>query len=166
MTIPEIPDGQLVLLDANIVLYALRGASKQCAQLLRRCASDEVRGFLTTHILAEVAHRLMLAEARENGWIAGRNLARELSDQPGKIRLLSRYEQAIKNLLATGIRMESVVKEDFLTMIVVQRQYGLLTNDALLAAVADRLRIDAIASADKALALVGGVIVYEPDDIV
>ena len=47
MSLNDIPDGASVLLDANIVIYAKRGESVQCRRLLERCASGDVRGFVT-----------------------------------------------------------------------------------------------------------------------
>jgi len=64
-----------------------------------------------------------------------------------------------------GVALEPVVREDFLTAISLQRQNGFMTNDALLIACAERLRVQAIASADKDLGSARGVILYSPDDI-
>lgn len=165
MNLDAIRKGELVLLDANIVIYAIMNSSEQCRRLLKRCASGELHGIIGAQQLAEVVHRLMLAEARENGWITGGNPARQLGEQPDRIRLLSRYEDAVKGLIATGIKIEPVRREDFLQAMNIQRQAGLMTNDALMAAVAERLRIEAIASADKILRNVRKLIIYQPDDL-
>lgn len=165
MNLEAIRKGELVLLDANIVIYAIMNASEQCRKLLRRCATGDVHGMIGSQQLAEVIHRLMLAEARENGWITGGNPARQLAEQPDRIRLLSRYEDAVKGLIASGIKIEPTQREDFLQAMNVQRQTGLMTNDALMAAVAERLRIETIATADKALKNVRRLIIYQPDDL-
>ena len=165
MTLDQITQNDIVLIDANIILYALRDKSAQCKRLIRRCVERDVYGVITSHILAEISHRLMIAEAYEYGWISGSNPARRLAEQPERVKVLIRYEQAVKNLLATGIRLERLEKEDFLTMLRVQRDSGLLTNDALLIACAERLRVQAIASADQHLSTVRGIILYSPDDI-
>jgi predicted nucleic acid-binding protein len=107
----------------------------------------------------------MIAEARDNNWITGANPARQLSEQPERVKMLTRYEQAIKSLLATGIRVEPVVKEDITAMMRVQHESGLLTNDALLIAVAERVRVQAIASADKTFSRVSGITLYSPNDL-
>jgi len=165
MNLDQIPKKDIVLIDANIILYAMRDKSAQCRRLIRRCVERDVYGVITTHILAEISHQLMLAEAYENGWISGSNPARRLAEQPERIKVLIRYEQAIKNLLATGLRLEPLEKEDFLTMLRVQRDSGLLTNDALFIACAERLRVQAIASADRQFSAVRGIILYSPDDL-
>lgn len=165
MNLDQIPKNDIVLIDANIILYALRDQSAQCKRLLRRCVERETYGVIASHVLAEVSHRLMIAEAHENGWISGSNPARRLAEQPERVKVLIRYEQAVKSLLATGIRLEQLEKEDFLMMLRVQRETGLLTNDALLIACAERLRVQAVASADQQLSKVRGIILYSPDDI-
>ncbi|NIQ12028.1 hypothetical protein GWO43_15075, partial [candidate division KSB1 bacterium] len=82
MNINDIPSGEATIIDANIVLYATQQASQQCKRLLLRCADDDVKGILPTHILAEIMHQLMIAEARDNGWIKGPNPARQLAEKP------------------------------------------------------------------------------------
>jgi predicted nucleic acid-binding protein len=54
---------------------------------------------------------------------------------------------------------------DFLEAMRIQKEAGLLTNDALLLAVARRLNCDAVASADKAIARAPGSSVFAPTDI-
>jgi len=164
MNLKQIPKGEVVLLDANIVLLVLRGASVQCEQLLRRCVEREVSCIIPSVQFGEVMHRLMIAEARDNGWISGPNLARQLSDKPDRIRSLYRYEQAMRSLLGMGVALEPVGREDYLTAISLQRQNGFTTNDALMIACAERLRVQAIASADRNLASARGIILYSPDD--
>lgn len=165
MNLLRIPAGQLVLIDANIFIYANQQSSQQCIKLLERCANNEVYGVLTTHILAEIMHVLMLAEARDLGLIKPGNPAKQLSEKPQLIKALNRYESLIRDLLTIGLQLEPLQREDFLTAISIQRQYGMLTNDALFMAVASRLRINAIASADQIFKNVQGIIHYSPDDI-
>ncbi len=165
MNLLEIPKGEVVLLDADIVIYAVMNSSAQCRELLRRCAAAEAQGIIASQQLAEVIHRLMLVEARENGWITAPNPARHLAGQQERIRRLTRYEEAVKGFMATGVKLEPVLREDFLQALSIQRQVGLMTNDALMAAVADRLRIVAVASADRALKSVARLTVYEPGDL-
>jgi predicted nucleic acid-binding protein len=165
MNLNQISNGEPVLIDANIILYAIRNASVQCIQLLRRCSQGQVIGIITTHIVAEVTHRLMMAEARENGWITAANPTRQLSQQPERVKMLVRYEQAVRSLLAMGLQFEPIEKEDIITALRVQREAGLLTNDALLVAVAQRMRVTALASADQSFANVLGLLHYAPDDV-
>jgi predicted nucleic acid-binding protein len=165
MNLDAIKKGEMVLLDANIVIYAITNSSDQCRRLLKRCAGMEVQGVIGSLQMAQVIHKLMLIEARENGWIGSGKPSRQLDAQPDRIRLLSRYEDAAKNLVASGIRIEIVQREDFLISLAVQRQTGLMVNDAVLAAIAERLRIEAVASTGSTLGKVRRLILYQPDDV-
>lgn len=161
----KIPSGEVTVIDANIVLYAMQRSSQQCKRLLARCAEEEITGILPGHILAEVMHQVMIAEARDNGWIKGPNPAKQLGEHPERVRGLVRYEGIVRDILGIGLLIEPLQREDFLTAMMVQRQAGLLTNDALLVAVAQRMRANSIASADQALARVQGMLLYSPDDL-
>jgi len=126
MNLFQIPQQQPIIIDANIFVYAIQKSSQQCVKLLEKCANDEVYGIITTHILAELKHVLMLAEARDLGLIKGANPAKQLSEQPQKLKVLNRYESLIRDLLSIGLQLESLQREDFLTAMTLQRQYGLL----------------------------------------
>ena len=165
MNLLQIPQQQPVIIDANIFVYAAQRSSLQCIKLLEKCANDELFGIIPTHILAELMHVLMLAEARDLGLIKGSNPAKQLSENPNKIKALNRYESLIRDLLSIGLKLESLEREDFLTAMSLQRQYGLLTNDALFIAVAARLRITTVVSADSGFKNIQGVLLYSPDDI-
>lgn len=165
MNLSKIPANQFVLLDANIFIYALQQQSRQCIHLLQRCAEEQVIGYIADTILAEVMHTLMIAETRDNNWISGSNPARQLSEQPKRVMALLRYEGLLRDILSMGLRIESLQQEDFISALAVQRQSGLLTNDALLVAMAVRLRIKSIASADQAFKRVQGITLYSPDDL-
>ncbi len=155
----------MVVIDANIILYAVQQASQQCKRLLLRYADDDVRGLLPTHILAEVVHRLMIAEARDNGWVKGPNPARQLAAKPDLVKRLFRYEELVQDILTIGFQIEPVREEDFLDAMMMQRRFGLLTDDALSVAITRRLGVKVFASADKALTQVQGLHVYAPDDL-
>ena len=159
------PSEQPVIIDANIFIYANQRASTQCVKLLERCANNEVYGILPAHILAEVMHLLMLAEAKDKGLLKGPNPAKQLSKNPQRVKSLNRYESLIRDLLAIGLQLEPLQREDFITALTLQRQYGLLTNDALFLAIATRLRVTSIVSADSVFKNVQGIFHYSPDDL-
>lgn len=165
MNLSQIPQGELVVLDANKVIYAVHEVSSQCQQIFRRSAEHDISCIMPSQQFAEVMHRLMIAEAIDNNWISGSNPARKLSEKPERIKALHRYEQALKDLLAIGIILQPVVREDFILALSLQRQFGLMSNDSLLVACAQRMRCQSIASSDKRLREVRDIVVYEPDDL-
>lgn len=165
MNLNSIPSGEIVVIDAYVILYAIQKASAQCKRLLERVAKEEVVGILPLHTLAGVTHQLMMAEAYDNQWITAPHLARQLRQQPDRVRALIRYEGMVRDLLSLGLNLESLQREDFLSAIMVQRQAGLLTNEALLVAVGQRVRAQAIASANLSFGRVQGMLLYSPDDV-
>lgn len=165
MRLGEIQSGEMVVIDANILVYANQQKSKESVQLLGRCSRGEVKGVVPMPMVAELMHTLMLIEARENGWIDRPNPARVLSEKPELVQRLTNYEKQMHQFLGMGLRLESVVTVDLIEALGVQREFGLLTNDSLLVAVARRLNCDSIVSADGAFQKLKGFMVYAPEDL-
>ena len=165
MRLAEVQAGEWVVIDTNILVYTNQGRSQECLEFLRRCAAGEVRGVVPVPMLAELVHALMLIEARENNWIERANPSRALAERPDLVRRLSRYEAQVREFLGIGLRVEPATAPDILEAVRVQRETGLLTNDALLLATARRLNIEAVASADRMIARAPDFKVYAPGDI-
>jgi len=66
MTFADLPAGAAVFLDANTFVYhfiADPSYGAACTSLLERLERQEIEGWTSPHILAEVSHRLMTIEA-------------------------------------------------------------------------------------------------------
>ncbi len=166
MNLPDILNGATVFVDANIVIYAVEKRSPQCRQLLDRIDGEAVRAFSSGIVLAEVCHRRMLNEAKGAGLISGANPARVLATKRGGVQGLSIYAQNVRDLLDSPIAFEPIRPEDFYVALELQKQHCLLTNDSLNLAVAKRLGIQEIATADANFDATQGLIVYKPSDII
>src|SRR5688572_8154626 len=97
----DIPAGTDVFLDANTLVYhfmaePLYGAA--CTQLMKRVEQQQLQAFVSTDVLADVAHRLMTLEAATlNGWpLTG--LAARLRNHRSEISKLTIYRQAIADV--------------------------------------------------------------------
>lgn len=165
MNLSKIRSGEVVAIDTNILIYANQQESLECVKLLERCACAEVSGIVPMPMVAELMHTLMLIEARENGWITRTNPSRALAEKPHFVQRLTIYEKQMHQFLGIGFRLESVTRVDVVEALSIQREFGLLTNDSLLLAVARRLNCDNIASADKAFQKLRGFSVYTPSDL-
>ncbi len=164
MNIDDIRNGTRVLIDSNVLIYGIRRSSRQCLGLLSRCNVGAVEGTITTTIVAEFCHRRMMEEAKAKG-LVGSNPARALSERRELIRQLSGYAGEVRDLLGGGLFVEPVLSEDFVLALEFQQQFGLLTIDSLNLAVARRLGIGEIATADRAFDAAQGFIVYKPADV-
>lgn len=165
MNLNDILGNSRVFVDANIVLYALQHRSRQCRDFLGRCDAGSIEGIISTVVLAEIMHRRMAQEAQQRG-VASSNPSRQLAEKPELVRQLSVYAEDVRDLLDGGLVIENVRPEDFLVALEIQEQHGLLTNDSLNIAVAKRLGIREVATADKILDSVQGLIVYRPEDLI
>jgi predicted nucleic acid-binding protein/predicted transcriptional regulator len=155
------PHGSRVFVDSNVILYALDPKSLPAGIFLSRWDGKAVDGTISTVTLAEVAHRRMVEEARTQG-LTGSNPARALARRPELVRQLRVYAEDVRDLLAGELNVEPIRQEDFFVALELQNQHGLLTNDSLNLAVAKRLGIHEIATADANFDKVQGVIATSP----
>src|SRR5262249_9797225 len=73
-----------------------------------RIEQQDVSGSTSTHILTEVAHRLMLIEASTTfGWPLAGTLKR-LQRHPAEVQKLVQFRQATEDGLQTGIRVLTI----------------------------------------------------------
>jgi predicted nucleic acid-binding protein len=165
MNLTDIRNGSRILLDSNILLYAAGRHSRECVALVERIASGAVEACLTTVTVGEVCHRWMLEECRDRGIALGTNPARALTEKRQVISQLTNYYSLTMAVLNGRFDIRSVEPRDFVLALQIQRRWGLLTNDSLQLAVAERIGINEIATADKGLDVVRGIIVYKPRDI-
>lgn len=166
MNLPDIDDGSSVFIDANIFIYAVERRSPQCRQLLERCDIEAVHAFSSVIALGELCHRRMINEAKAAGLISGSNPSRLLAEKRSVVGQLGIYAENVRALLDSTIVFDPIQLEDFYVALELQKQHALLTNDSLNLAVAKRLGIPNMATADKNFDAVHGVTVYRPSDIV
>lgn len=166
MSLDEIPGGSLCVIDTNVLLYAEEGVSRQAQRLLWRCARGELGGVLPQTVWHEVTHKLMLAEAMMKGIITGGKPAARLSARPEIVKGLKIYRAKVRALVDLGLGFEPCTMKDLTkTAFGLQEKYGLMTNDAMVLAVAIRLKAEALVSADKAFQKITDVTLYVPTDV-
>ena len=98
MTLAELLDGDSVFIDANIFIYHFGGRSPECKAFLERCARRELLGYTSTPILAEVLHRLMVAEAIARGLVTAKTAVRKLGETPELVRQLTQYQEDVNKI--------------------------------------------------------------------
>src|SRR5207249_6397252 len=99
--------GDSVFLDANTFIYHYGpdpALGPACSQLLQRIENQELTGFTSVHLLAEVVHKLMTIEASALfGWpMAG--MANRLRRHPAEVQRLSAYRVALDRSRKAGFR--------------------------------------------------------------
>jgi predicted nucleic acid-binding protein len=165
MTFTDIPAGSDVFLDANIFVYytephPIFGPS--CQQLLLRIENKELQGFTSSAIPSSVVHRVMTLEAAAVYQRAMQGMVGWLKRHPAEIQRLSRHKQVVDDLSLIGIQMLEVSGSHVSLAADLSRQFGLLTDDALLVSVTRYHGLQALASNDADFDRVPGLTRYAP----
>lgn len=165
MTLDEIPSGATVYVDANIFIYRFTRQSDQCRLFLARCCSMDLRCATGSHVILEVAHRLMMVEAVDRGLVSGRNIPSRLKRRPELVGALGdtrRWIEAVADFNITVLVPTWRIIESSLFW---QRRYGLLVNDSVSAAMMDEHDITTIATNDRDFERIEGLSVHMPGDL-
>ncbi len=163
-TLPNLPHGIDVLLDANIFIYAFGKQSQQCSDLLARCAREEVFEITTLEVINEVTHRMMLMGAVATG-VNARTSAWDLRGKPQTIRGLTQYWTQASRIFGLNLL---ILNSDELRLHQAQSirsGHGLLTNDSLIIAAMEEYGIPYFASRDDDFDHIPDVTVFKPTDL-
>jgi len=158
----SIKSGDEIIIDANILIYALLGSSPDCVAFVDRCLKSDVHAFTTVDVLADVCHKLMVTEAHLRGFIQRPN-ASSLQGKAAVIRQLSDYWMHVRSL--TGIAVLPFDEFRFVRAQAVRNHHGLMTNDSLLLAAAEIFGIENLATNDSDFDAVPWIQVYKPGAI-
>lgn len=151
MNFSDIPAGEMVFLDANVFIHFFGrdpDFGPPARDLLRRIENGELRGVTTTHILAEVLHRLMTIEAMQTlGWpYAG--IAQRLRQHPDSIERLHLFQECVREISDSPVAIHEVTLANLSEATAISAAQGLLTNDAIVIAAMRELGLNLIASED------------------
>jgi len=165
MTFQDIPAGASVFLDANTLIYhfsAHPSFGTPCREMIERIAGNEISGFASSHVLSNVAHRLMTIEACEMfGW-SYTSIAQRLNRHHDRIASLTKYRQAVESVSECGIQVLSVDRTDVEEAAVISQEIGLLSNDSLVVAIMRRNQLTQLCSYDSDFDRVEGVTRFSP----
>lgn len=161
----QLKPGDSVFVDANTLVYHFGlhpGFGAACNQLLFRIEQQDLLGYTSTHVLSELAHRLMMVEASAlPGWSANKIKLR-LRQNPAALASLTQFRTAIETVLQSRIIVLSIAPALVASAAVVSQQHGLLSNDALIVAVMQSSGLANLASSDTDFDRVPGITRYAP----
>jgi predicted nucleic acid-binding protein len=164
-TFASLASGASIFLDANTLVYHFQphptlGAA--CGQLLARIENQDVFGFTSTHILTELAHRLMMLEAATiPGWKPTK-VKQRLLQQPAALANLSRFQAAVDTVLQSRLQVLIIATSLVQAATRISPSAGLLSNDALVVAVMQAHGLTNLASNDADFDRVPGLTRYAP----
>lgn len=165
MIYADLPAGATVFLDASVFIHhfepnALYGPP--ATEFLERVENQEIVGVTTTHVLSEVAHRLMTIEAMQAfGWPRA-GIAVRLRNHPGQVQTLTRFRQAIQQIPLFAVRILSIDPSWLDLAAEASQRTGLLHNDALIIAAMRIHGLANLASVDSDFDRVPGITRYGP----
>jgi len=165
MIYADLPAGATGFLDASVFIHhfepnALYGPP--ATEFLERIENQEIIGSTTTHVLSEVAHRLMTIEAMQAfGW-KSTGVALRLRKHPAQVQTLQRFRQAMQEIPLFAVRILTIDPSWLDLAAEVSQQTGLLHNDALIIAALRVHGLPNLASADSDFDGVPGISRYGP----
>ena len=165
MILSDLASGDSAFLDANIFVYYFQPhatLASSCDELFDRIGRVEINGYTSTHVLSEMAHRLMMFEAATAyGWGPNKIKAR-LKQAPSSLGKLVRFRQALELVLRSRIQIIAITPDLVLSAAIISQQTGLLSNDALIVAAMQANGLNKLAGNDADFDRVPGLTRYGP----
>lgn len=165
MTFAQIPAAAAVFLDANTLVYHFTSHptfGPACTQLVKRIENQHLTGFISTHVLSEIAHRLMTLEALDQfGWPPA-GIAARLRKHRSEIPKLTLHVQAVAQLPLLGIQAVTITPPLVEAATLVSQRHELLMGDSLVVAVMQAHGLTHLASNDADFDRVPGLTRYQP----
>jgi predicted nucleic acid-binding protein len=165
MIFTDLPVGATVFVDANTLVYRFSlhpQFGPPCVDLLERIERGELIGYTSTHIVSEVAHRLMTLEAITLFRRTPAGIGNWLRTNPAEVQKLAHFRQAVEQIVQGNLQVLTVPAALLVTGAVLCQQVGLLTNDGLLVAVMQANNLTNLASGDADFDRVPGIMRYAP----
>ena len=161
----QLKTGESVFLDANTLVYHFEPHpihGNACNQLVSRIEQQDLLGYTSTHVLSELAHRLMMIEASAlPGWTASKTKLR-LRQHPAALSKLTQFRVAIEAMLQSRIVVLAIAPSLISSAATISQQNGLLSNDALIVAVMQSTGLSNLAISDADFDRVAGVTRFAP----
>jgi len=163
-----LPSEATVFVDTIIFDLHYRGKSAECERFLRRVAAGDVTAYVNTLVLTDLMHKLMLADAFQQGIIAERSAKKMREALNGDRSLAAKLvdcHQQFRATLRIGLRVRQITK-DLLVRSQVHRQgQALLTGDSLHLETMLRVGVLNVVTYDSDFANVAGITVWSPTDV-
>ncbi len=122
----------------------------------------EIEAYTSTVVLAEVLHRLMIAEVIEKYDVKPGRAIKYLKEKPEIIPTLEKCEIAIKEIPEFKVKILSISPETIFQSKSLRKKYNMLTNDSLNLCVMKANGLTDIATNDSDFDRVDWVKVWKP----
>ncbi|NLE60206.1 MAG: type II toxin-antitoxin system VapC family toxin [Planctomycetes bacterium] len=160
----DLPQGVTCFVDANIFVYhfvELGDVSAACRAFLGRVARLQIDAVSTAACLADAVHRVMTVEAQER-FKPDSAAAVWLQRHPERICELSAFREAARQLDALPLRLLQPDGHTILEAAELSGRQGLLTNDAVIAALMRRHGVTQLVTNDDDFDAIPDLTVWKP----
>jgi predicted nucleic acid-binding protein len=165
MTFADLTAGDSVFLDANTFIYHFGPdpvLGPPCRTLFEQIDKQDLIGWTSTHVLAEVAHKLMTIEASALfGW-SMTGMANRLRRHPAEVQQLAAYQYALDEVAKSPLNILAPSMDALRNAAAICRQTGLLINDSLVVSLMREQGLNRLASHDADFDRVAGLVRYAP----
>ena len=127
----DIPINSRIFIDSNIFIYHFLDVSETCTDFLERIESRELEAYTSTVVLAEVLHRLMIAEVIEKYGVKSSRAVKYLKEKPEIFHALEKYEIAVRKIPEFRVKILSVPIDAIFQSKNLRQECSLLKNDSL-----------------------------------
>jgi len=127
----KIPLKSSIFIDSNIFIYHFLDVSEPCTNFLEKIELGDINGYTSTVVLAEVLHRLMIAEVIEIYGIEPKRVIKYLKQNPKIISTLKKCETAINEINEFNVNILTVTVEAIFQSGSIRKEYNQMTNDSL-----------------------------------
>ncbi len=161
----DIPQGAHCFVDANIFCYSFVSVpplTADCDDFIKRIERGEIAASTSSAVIAEAIHKVMLTEAVQAHGLPHQGLAHRLQRKAQIIAALTEHKKVAPLIRALNIHVEPVTLELLERAADCSVQHQLLTNDALIIAVMEKLNLSHIATNDDNFDSVAGLTVWKP----
>jgi predicted nucleic acid-binding protein len=133
-----------------------------CTDLLGRVERQELSGCTSTHVVNEVAHRLMTLEAITLFHWPQTGIGNRLRTHPAEVTKRTAFRSAVDKIVGSNLQILTVAPPLLTSAVALCQQIGLLINDALIVAVMQAHGLTHLASSDADFDRVPGLTRYAP----
>jgi predicted nucleic acid-binding protein len=165
MTLTGIAARASVFVDANTLVYYFvphPTFGPPCKQFVERITRQEIIAFTSTHVMSDVAHRIMTMEAiGKFGWPV-KGIAQRLKQHPAEVQTLLDFRQAVDSVPKLGIQVLAIPPQLISVATIASQKYGLLSGDALVVAIMQANGLSNLASHDADFDRVPGLLRFAP----
>jgi uncharacterized protein len=164
-SLKDIPDGVTCFLDATIFYYHLVNTpplSDDCSDLLIRIGTGTVNALTSAVVLAEVTHKVMLAEIVRQHSVPVQGLIARIKKHPHLLDDLTEHLQVIALAQALKITIMPITMDLLHRGAELSPQLRLLTNDSLTLAVMEKVGVNVLATNDDDFDSIPQLTVYKP----